>query len=92
MSLLKATTQQEISSTAGPDAYENGDGYSVSTDLARVDEADASTDASGVEARVTSVASYNTLVVKMYSTESGDEYAQGADLSDDTVVYEAYKL
>lgn len=83
--------QTNVDSASGPSSYPTG-GFSVSTDLGRVDEASVDIDNPLYEARLDSVTSKNSLLVEAYSQASGTELAAGTDLSTDSVTYTAHRL
>lgn len=92
--ILQAQSGQtnQVDSIAGPGSYESGDGFSITTNLGRVDEATAEIDNSTWDARATGVADNNTVVVSVFSSDSAGEAPQDTDLSGDEITYSASRL
>lgn len=92
-SLLRAARggQSAADDVSGPSSYPTG-GFSVRTDLGRVDRAVAEGDSLDNGYEVTSIADDNALVIQAYDKAAGGEIAGGTDLSDDTVTYLAKRL
>lgn len=90
--LLRAAQggMSETNSESPPASYPSG-GFTVSTDLGRVDEAIVQIDNASWEARLEST-DETEMVVGVYSQGSGNEAAAGTDLSDDSVSYTAARL
>ena len=92
-SILTAVKGQglDVNSVAGPTSYNTG-GFTIPTDLGRVDEATLQIDNSSFETRVDSIASNNQIAAQVFSQGSGTEASQDSDFSGDTVTYQAYRL
>lgn len=82
---------EEQTSVSGPNSYDATNGFSISTNLPRVDEAQTQISAGSVETRVESIASDNTIVVSVFSAASGGELPADTTLSQDTITYSAYQ-
>lgn len=92
-SLLRAMEggQTEADETSGPSSYPTG-GFSVRSNLGRVDRAMAEIDDLDTGVEVTSVSDDNALIVQAYDKAAGGEIASGTDLSDNTVTHFATRL
>lgn len=91
--VLRARSHQqaEADSVSGPSSYASGTGFSIRSNLGRVDEVDVEIDNASWEARA-SVADDNAIVAQFYSQGSGTEVADATDLSADTVHWTAHRL
>lgn len=91
--VLRARSHQQIEadSISGPGSYESGVGFSIRSNLGRVDEVDVEVNNADYEARA-SVADNNAIVATFHSQASGTELPDAADLSTDTVHWTAYRL
>jgi hypothetical protein len=78
---------QSGSDDSPPSSYPSG-GYSLDTDLYRVSNALVEIDNNDLEARATSYDS-NTVIVEVFSEDTGSEVSGGFDLSTDEVGYTA---
>ena len=92
-SILRAAAggQSESEEVSAPDSYPTG-GFSVRSNLGRVDRALAEGDSLDNGYEVTSIASNNAMVVQAYDKAAGGEIGAGTDLSGDTVTYIAERL
>lgn len=81
----------ESNDTSGPTSYPTG-GFSVRTNIGRVDEALVEGDSGTNVYEKTSVGDNNAIVIQAFSQASGGEIAAGTDLSGDTITYTAYML
>lgn len=91
--ILRAASgqQAETSSEAAPSSYPTG-GFTVSTDLGRVDEAMVEGDDGSWEVRLDSVSSKTDLDVQVFSQDGTGEAAGGTDLSGMGITYDAKRL
>lgn len=89
--LRAASGQHTESDTVSGVTYNTG-GFTVNTNLGRVDEAMVEARGSLYEARFDSVISNNGLVVTVHSQASGDELADDTDLTGENFTYTAYRL
>ena len=96
--VLRARSHQqtEADSVSGPSSYTSGDGFSVRSNLGRVDQVDPEIDNNLWEARLDSIASNNTMVFQFFSQStsgaSAPEAPDGTDFSGDKVHWTAHRL
>lgn len=90
--ILRAAKEQQSDhdSTSGPGSYSTG-GFSIRTNLGRVDEFDVDAADATYEAQA-SVSDNNALVVEAHAQDGTGETAAGTDLSGVTFHYSAYRL
>ena len=94
---MRAATHQqgEMDSVTGPQTYDSGAGFSVRSDLGRVDEAEVwageDDDNKPFDATVT-VQNDNELVIHAYSQATGVEAADDTDLSSINFTWLAERL
>lgn len=81
----------EADSTSGPGSYPTG-GFSIQTNIGRVDQAMVEGDNGTYDYELNSVASHNVVVVQAYNNSTGSEVSSNTDLSGDTITYAAYML
>lgn len=91
--ILRAASGQQSESLSqdGPSSYPSG-GFSIRTNLGRVDEAMVQTDDMGFDAKVSQVTDNNVLQVAVVSQDSGNEVSDSTDLSGVSFTYDAYRL
>lgn len=87
----------EMQTVTGPTSYPNGDGFTVQSDLGRVDNFIVQTDSGTIETRNDSVVNNNQMVVKAYTANTSgntpyDEVTNDNDLSGDNFTLFASKL
>lgn len=90
-SVRAASGQQIETDTVDGPTYNTG-GFTISTNLGRVDEFIVYANGSGYEARYASTESNNQAVVTVHSQGSGDEVGDDTDLTGETFTYTAYRL
>lgn len=96
---LRAATGKlsEVDTVSGPATYNTG-GFTINTNLGRVNEAlvnffgTAPSSVAAHEARLQSIVSNNGLLVTVHSQDTGDEFADNTDLSDAEFSYNAHRL
>lgn len=96
---LRAATgeQMEIQTVTGPTSYPTG-GFSVVSNLGRVDEFTVQTPSNSIHSKNHDITGYNTMVTTAFSMGTGDaaaegqEYNDASNLSGDEFVLTAYRL
>lgn len=83
--------QNEPNNVAGPSSYPTG-GFSIRTNLGRVDQAIIQGDNSARSYKVQSTPTNHIVATAHSAGSSGTELASGTDLSSDNIVYDAYRL
>lgn len=86
--LRAAAGEQQTDSLTGPSSYDSGTGFTIDTDLQRVNDMMVASDNNSWEARVASTTD-NSAVVQVYSQSTNVEAPSGQDLSSVSFVYNA---
>lgn len=94
--VLRAASGQhiEVTRVTGPTSYPSGDGFSVTSDMGRVDEFTVQSPSDSVLSKNDNITGNNTMVVKAYSMTSNvnNEIEDAVDLSGDDYILTAYRL